>query len=175
LKPQSRGRHADHLEHLLRQNIDDLLAYTERRVSVRADAADILGDAIETMWRRSAKVPAHPVEARMWMFTVVRNTMLNARRSTKRHAAAFERLRVELGRVPPTLTTDERLDLHRAMNNLPPELLELVRLIHWDGFTIAEASTLVDIPPSTARTRYAKARQLLKQHLSARATASTNQ
>ena len=61
------------------------------------------------------------------------------------------------------------------MNILPPELVELVRLIHWEGFTIAEASTLVDIPPSTARTRYAKARQLLKQELSAHATASTNQ
>ncbi|MDF2993019.1 MAG: polymerase sigma factor [Microbacterium sp.] len=157
---------------MLRLNIDDLLAYTERRVSLRADAADILGDAIETMWRHVAKVPAAPVEARMWMYTVVRNTMLNARRSSKRRTAAFDRLRVELERVPPPLSTDERLDLHRAMNTLPPDPVELVRLVHWDGFSITEAAALVDIPPSTARTRFAKARHLLKQELSAHA--STN-
>lgn len=161
-----RDQTAAHIEQMLRQNIDDLLAYVERRVSVRADAADILGDAIETIWRRSSALPAEPVEARMWMFTVVRNTMLNARWSTRRRAAAFDRLRGKLERTPPPFTTEERLDVQAAMNTLPAGLIELVRLLHWDGFSITEAASLLSIPPSTARTRYATARRLLKEEIS---------
>jgi len=36
-------------------------------------------------------------------------------------------------------------------------------LVHWDGFNIREAAELLAINPSTARSRYAAAREALQQ------------
>jgi RNA polymerase sigma-70 factor, ECF subfamily len=38
-------------------------------------------------------------------------------------------------------------------------------LIHWDGFTIVEAAELLGLNASTARSRYAAARQILREAL----------
>ena len=38
-------------------------------------------------------------------------------------------------------------------------------LIHWDGFTIVEAAEILGLNPSTARSRYAAARELLRDAL----------
>jgi RNA polymerase sigma-70 factor (ECF subfamily) len=48
-----------------------------------------------------------------------------------------------------------------AVAALPDELAELVRLVHWDGFRLVEAAELIGISASTARGRYARARELL--------------
>jgi RNA polymerase sigma-70 factor (ECF subfamily) len=155
----------DRVEAVIQTNLRDLLAYAERRVLIRADAADILGDAIETIWRRSDAVPREPREARMWMFRVVRNTLLNAERARRRRDAARDALRsvLELGVTP--MPTDEQLDVRAAIDALPAELAELVKLIHWDGFNVAQAGAIMGLLPSTARTRYGRARDLLRRTL----------
>ncbi|WP_414708120.1 hypothetical protein [Rathayibacter festucae] len=37
--------------------------------------------------------------------------------------------------------------------------------MHWDGFSIAEAATLIHVPAPTARARYGRARLLLRTEL----------
>ncbi|GAA2719244.1 hypothetical protein CAE01nite_08090 [Cellulomonas aerilata] len=41
---------------------------------------------------------------------------------------------------------------------LSPELADLARLIHWDGFSVTEAAQVLDLDTFIARTRYARAR-----------------
>ena len=53
-----------------------------------------------------------------------------------------------------------------AIGRLSSAQAELVRLIHWDGFAIVEAAQILSIRPSTARTRYQRARADLKTALS---------
>lgn len=148
-------------------NFHDLLAYAERRVENRADAADALGDALEIVWRRSRKVPADPSGARKFLFVVVRNVLLNAGRSNRRRTAAVQRLRVELEAVQAA-EVDVRLDVAAAIAALPEEHAELVRLVHWDGFSIADSADLLGLNPSTARSRYATARATLRTALEER-------
>ena len=54
-----------------------------------------------------------------------------------------------------------------AIDRLDPDLAELVRLIHWDRMTIVQAAELLSIPDSTARTRYARAKDHLRAALGA--------
>ncbi|SIN85366.1 RNA polymerase sigma factor [Agromyces cerinus] len=159
-----RQGHDDALERIIAQNLSDLLVFAERRVPHRPDAADALGDALEIVWRRSARVPSDPTAARMYLFVVLRNVIANATRSRRRRSAALERLRTELS-VQRTPDPDVRLDVAAAIARLPPPQAELVRLIHWDGFSIAEAATMLSINASTARGKYARARETLKQAL----------
>ncbi|MFK4730815.1 sigma-70 family RNA polymerase sigma factor [Agromyces mediolanus] len=145
-------------------NLDDLLAYAERRVANRADAADALGDALEIVWRRSAKLPAEPLAARKYLFGVLRNVMLNTNRANRRGSVAVQRLRAELA-VAPRPDFEVRLDVQAAVAALPAAQAELVRLVHWDGFSLADAAELLGLNASTARGRYATARAALQAAL----------
>ena len=151
----------------LRANQADLLAYLARRVDNPEDAADIFGDTIEIAWRKRRSMPANEEAARKWLFVVARNTLLNHYRSKRRRGSLTEALRsdiqrrAELGEPP----TDEQLDVRRAIESLDASHAELVRLVHWDGWSIADAADIMGVSASTARSRYAVARAKLHKLL----------
>lgn len=60
--------------------------------------------------------------------------------------------------APPA---DHGLEVRDAIARLDPELAELVRLVHWDGFSLGEVAALEGIPASTVRSRYAHAKREL--------------
>lgn len=80
-----------------------------------------------------------------------------------------ERLRLELAAVQPTPSAGpdaaERAEAVRAVSALPPELKELVTLVHWEGLSIIDAGKVCGVSASTARSRYARARFLLRESL----------
>ncbi|MEU4195237.1 sigma-70 family RNA polymerase sigma factor [Kribbella sp. NPDC026611] len=149
----------------LRQAAGELLAYLERRVAIREDAADLLGETMLQAWRRADALPATPERRRMWLFTIAANVLGNHRRSARRRTALADRVRQHL-------TTDQGPDhaeadaVRDAVLRLPPAQRDLVTLVHWDGFTITEAAELLSLNPSTARSRYAAARDTLRVALS---------
>lgn len=152
-------------------NAADLLAYLERRVDPRSEAADILGDAMLTAWRKVGDLPSDPQRARMWLFVVARNTLLNRRRALSRQRDAVERLRQaivsDISTGPPDdfEHVDMRTEVQSAIDSLDAEDAEIVRLVNWDGFTLAEIAELQGMPPSTVRSRYAKALRVLETRL----------
>ncbi|GEP27954.1 RNA polymerase sigma factor [Cryobacterium levicorallinum] len=153
-----------HLEKLIRANASDLLAYLERRVDPRADAADVLSEALIIAWKKARSAPADEIGGRRWLFTIARNTLLNARRATRRRLAATDRLRQELEQTStgPDHDSSDTIDVRGAVTQLPKEQRELVELVHWDGFSIADAAQIMGVSDSTARSRYAAAKDRLR-------------
>jgi RNA polymerase sigma-70 factor (ECF subfamily) len=148
----------------LRETADDLLGYFERRVSNREDAADLLAETMLQAWRRADAIPEHGERQRMWLFTVAANVLANHRRSTRRRSALVDRLRQHL-HEPDVPDSSEDSAVRDAVLRLNDVHRELVMLIHWDGFSITEAAELLGINASTARSRYAAARERLRQAL----------
>lgn len=151
----------------LAANAPDLLAYFERRVT-RDDAADLLAEVMLTVWRRADQLPADPVRARMWLFVTARNVLANAERSERRRWRLANRLRMMLGsQTSPAAASDpeEGAEVRDAIARLSPDLAELIRLVHWDGLTLVEAAEVMEIPASTARGRYQRAKQELREAL----------
>lgn len=153
-------------------NLSDLLAYAERRAGSSADAADALGDALEIIWRRASRVPVDATAARMYMFVVMRNALANVSRKTRNGGVAARRLAQSLAyqtatAPDPAQRSGLSLDVARALDELPEAHAELVRLVHWEGFTITEAAAIMQINASTARGRYAAARAQLRMALEA--------
>lgn len=66
-------------------------------------------------------------------------------------------------------SADAGADVRDAIARLEPDLAELVRLVHWDGFSLADAAELLGIPASTARGRYQRAKSELRAALSVEA------
>jgi RNA polymerase sigma-70 factor (ECF subfamily) len=142
----------------LRSVAPDLLAYFERRVTNREDAADLLGETFLQAWTRKDSFPANAEGQRMWLFTIAGHVLANHRRSSGRRLALVDKLRSALLTVGPDPDIGDEAALRDAVRSMSPTRRELVMLIHWDGFTIAAAAELLGINPSTARSRYAGAR-----------------
>ena len=154
---------------LVEANAADVLAYLQRRTSSPEDAADVLGDALVVAWRRIADLPQDDERARMWLFVTARGALSNHHRGRRRASGLTERLREEVAaqvRTAGAGVQDEVADVVRAaVEQLPAAQRELVTLVHWDGFTLAQAAEVVGVPASTARSRYAAARADLARRL----------
>ena len=158
---------AERLSEALRVASPDLLKYLQRRLPLE-DAADALADVMLTAWRRVGALPRTAEESRMWLFGIARNVLSNSTRTENRRADLSGRLRGVLATAPTEgRPADEGVDVRDAIARLAPEQAELVRLIHWDGFSITEAGQLLGVPASTARTRYQRAREDLRSTLAA--------
>jgi RNA polymerase sigma factor (sigma-70 family) len=150
---------------MLRDTSSDLLAYFERRVLVREDAADLLNETLLQAWRRADVWPDTPQRRRMWLFTVAANVLANHRRSRRRRTALVDRLRSHLAADSSEPAMEESHAVRDAVLRLADAQRELVMLIHWDGFTIVEAAAILGLNPSTARGRYSAARDTLRTAL----------
>lgn len=156
-------RSAAPLAAALTVSASDLLRYFERRVGVQ-DAPDLLGELMVVAWRRIADVPAEPEQARMWLYGIAKNLVSNAERGERRKWRLADKLRSTVDRHTAP-AADEGADVRDAVARLGGDAAELVRLVHWDGFTIAEAAELLGIPASTARSRYQRAKESLREAL----------
>jgi len=140
----------------------DLLHYFMRRVDTPEDAADLVADTFLVAWRRIGRLPTDLERQRMWMFGIARHSLANWRRGRRRRVALSDALRAQLATAHATETQDDVTD---ALATLPAEQAELVRLVHWDGFSVVDAAGVLGIRESTARGRYQRARIALKQAL----------
>lgn len=147
----------------------DLLRFLARRTSSSDDAADLLGHIALTAWRRRRSAPSNDAEIRLWLFGIARHSLSNHWRASKRALALTRHLKE--GMNNDTIAADiteqiaERDRINQALGTLSPEAAELMRLVHWDDLTLQQAATLLRIPPSTARSRYAAAKARLRDQL----------
>jgi RNA polymerase sigma-70 factor, ECF subfamily len=148
------------LERALRELMPDLLAYFARRLEDREDAADALAETLVVLWRQERRLPAESEELRRYAFGVARRVLSTARRGRMRRHALAERLRGELH----TESAAEPVDpvLLAALAELRDADRELVLLVAWEGFGVAEAGAILGLRPDAARQRYARARARLR-------------
>ena len=141
-----------------------LLAYLRRRVGPE-DAPDLLGETMVIAWRRVDDLPDDSEQTRMWLFGIARATLMNHARGERRRWALADRLRGSSETMQNAPAADEGAEIHDAIARLGEDLAELVRLVHWEGMTIAQAAGLLGVSDSTARSRYARAKEQLRAAL----------
>jgi RNA polymerase sigma-70 factor (ECF subfamily) len=144
----------------------ELLNYFARRVTPTTDAADLLSDTLLVICRRAKHLPGDDQQARLWAFGVARKVLAGQRRSTKRRSALVTRLQEELQQADGLGHQVRSVeDLHAALATLDPLDQEIIRLVHWEGFSQAEVAQILDRPAGTIRSRYARARSALRSEL----------
>ena len=152
------------LEYALRALMPDLLGYFVRRLEHREDAADALADTLLVLWRQEKRLPAGDEDLRRYAFGVARRVLSTARRGRMRRHALAERLRLEVREQIDV--TEPDLQLAAALRTLREQDRELVLLVAWEGFGVAEAGAVLGLRPDAARQRYARARGRLRAALS---------
>jgi RNA polymerase sigma-70 factor (ECF subfamily) len=171
-----RGRDHDRwASQVVEDNAADLLGYFLRRVGAAEDAADLLASLLLVIWRRRRDIPDETERARMWCYGAARNVLRQHHRGAVRREQLAAQLREHLthpqGAVIDPAAAVERQEsnavVRAALAELDPRSREIVVLIHWDGFTIAQAAGLLRMNASTARTKYERARGKLSARLEA--------
>jgi RNA polymerase sigma-70 factor (ECF subfamily) len=148
-----------------------ILNYLGRRVAHREDAADLLSETMLVVWRRRDSIPADSDEARMWLFGVARNVLSTHRRTATRADALVERLRLEITVAANSANRRGRSDdgnealrehVRELVRSLPKKDQEIIALVHWEGFSLAQVAVIVSARPSAVRNRYLRARRRLQ-------------
>jgi len=159
-------------EAIIQANEHDLLRYFQRRLLTNADAADAFGDLMLTAWKLRRRLPADPTEARMWLFATAHNVLRGARRTAARRSAAADRFAREVRTLSAPTWDESAIDVRDALERIPAEDAEIIRLTYWDGLSSDEVAGVLRLNPSTVRTRLSRARQRLRVMLEPRGPAS---
>ena len=139
----------------------DVLSYFVRRVQPREDAADCLSETMVALWRHRLMLPRDESNRRAWAFGIARKVLLNQQRGRSREVKLADRVRSEL-RVASVADPDVTTTVGDALEQLNETDRELVRLIVWDGFGVADAGALFGLCPSASRMRFARAKDKLR-------------
>lgn len=147
-----------------------LLKCAERLSGNRADAQDLVQDAIERGLRRRSLFRTGGAPDR-WMITILRRLFFDRCRSGRRladtHSASAA---VAPGALEPPLPPRasegyDAADLWRAVTRLEPAFREVYTLFAMDHLSQNEIGRRLSMPPSTVGTRLLRARQRLRAML----------
>ena len=134
------------------------LAY--RMVGNRAIAEDIAQEAFLSMWRSRVRYERERGSVRAWVLGIVHHRTIDALRRNlvhdRRRASAEgleerqeapERTDVEVAR------RDEARTVREAMQTLPEEQHQVIRLAYFGGFTHTQIAEMLDMPIGTVKGR----------------------
>nr|WP_265736991.1 RNA polymerase sigma factor SigM [Mangrovactinospora gilvigrisea] len=134
----------------------------------REEAADALQDALVSAFRK-----AHSYEGRSavttWLHRIVVNACLDrARRASARPTAALPDGEVRDRITPPAESAEApvvRGETHRevldALRALPADQRAALVLVDMEGYPVAEAARILEVPPGTVKSRCARGRARL--------------
>jgi RNA polymerase sigma-70 factor (ECF subfamily) len=146
----------------VRRSQADVWRFVAHRVGV-ADADDVTQDAYVRAWRA---LPAfrHDATARTWLFAIARRACVDALRRRGRQLRLAERLGGGARRDsdPDPAGTQALEDLVGGLAGDRRDAFVLTQLL---GFAYEEAAAVCEVPVGTIRSRVARARADLLQHV----------
>lgn len=133
------------------------LAYTMLRE--RAAAEDAVQEAALKAWKHARRLRGDTTDLRPWFLTIVANQC----RSTRR-ARWWRVLRVAEPRrsAAPTGSIDERIDLERAIAELPARDREVLALRYYLDLPVDEVARVLGVSVAAAKSRLHRALKALE-------------
>jgi RNA polymerase sigma factor (sigma-70 family) len=121
-------------------------------------AADATQQTFIKAWRAASTYDPERSFA-PWIYAIARRTAIDIYRKRSR---VVSRAEVEIVSLPPALETVwEVFEVRTALDRLPDEERQVVKLSHFDGLTHVEIAERLDIPVGTVKSRSHRAHQRL--------------
>lgn len=135
-----------------------------------AEAEDLVQEALIRALRFwDSYDPAQ--EPRAWLFTIVRNTFVNHYKAAVRRREVHGRAAAEAS-IDRARPADEAMEgsevadrVRAAVESLPAEFRETVRLVDLEGYAYLEAAEALGVPKGTVMSRLHRGRRRLRAAL----------
>jgi len=133
-----------------------------------ADLEDLVQASLTVVWRKLEQFEGR-ARLETWVHRIVRWELMNEIRRRRREPHAAEEPAVE-----PSVTTNSTYDpldyecLMNALNELPMDESEVIRLRHFEQLPFAAVARRLSIPIETAKTRYYRGLRNLARSLGPR-------
>jgi RNA polymerase sigma-70 factor, ECF subfamily len=158
---------------LVRRHRDRLWAVALRTLGDREEAADAVQDALVSAYRAAHTFRGQSAVT-TWLHRITVNACLDrARKAASRKTSPVddtERLEQLLEPHESASAPAERNDLNRqlleALGTLPPDQRAALVLVDMQGYPVAEAARVLDVPTGTVKSRCARGRARLLPLLS---------
>ncbi|MFF5341984.1 RNA polymerase sigma factor SigM [Streptomyces althioticus] len=168
LLTQHVGGDADAFGEIVRRHRDRLWAVALRTLGDREEAADAVQDALVSAYRAAHTFRGQSAVT-TWLHRITVNACLDrVRKAASRKTSPVddtERLEQLLEPHESASAPAERNDLHRqlieAMGTLPPDQRAALVLVDMQGYPVAEAARILDVPTGTVKSRCARGRAKL--------------
>ncbi|WP_353943571.1 RNA polymerase sigma factor SigM [Streptomyces sp. HUAS MG91] len=153
---------------IVRRHRDRLWAVALRTLGDREEAADAVQDALVSAYRAAHTFRGQSAVT-TWLHRITVNACLDrARKTASRRTAPVddtERLEQLLEPHESAAAPAERNDLHRellgALESLPADQRAVLVLVDMQGYPVAEAARILDVPTGTVKSRCARGRARL--------------
>ncbi|WP_327305754.1 RNA polymerase sigma factor SigM [Streptomyces sp. NBC_01298] len=153
---------------LVRRHRDRLWAVALRTLGDREEAADAVQDALVSAYRAAHTFRGESAVT-TWLHRITVNACLDrARKAASRRTSPLDdtdRLERLLEPHESAEAPAERQDLHRqllaALGTLPADQRAALVLVDMQGYPVAEAAALLDVPVGTVKSRCARGRAKL--------------
>ena len=159
---------------LYEQHAAPLLAYALRLTGGdRGRSEDIVQETLLRAWRHPEALDPDRGPVRSWLFTVARNVAVDAHRA--RRARPTEVGDEALALVPAVDEIEQALDtwlVSDALATLSPDHRTVLVETYYRGRSVAEAATVLGVPPGTVKSRTFYALRALRLALEERGVTS---
>ncbi|MFI6470549.1 RNA polymerase sigma factor SigM [Streptomyces sp. NPDC050516] len=153
---------------IVRRHRDRLWAVALRTLGDREEAADAVQDALVSAYRAAHTFRGQSAVT-TWLHRITVNACLDrARKAASRKTSPVddtERLDQLIEPHESAEAPAERQDLHRqlieALGTLPPDQRAALVLVDMQGYPVAEAAEVLDVPTGTVKSRCARGRARL--------------
>lgn len=140
---------------------DDVYRFVLKNIPVKEDARDMVQMSFETLWLNRNEVDME--KAKSYLFTVAYRKVVDYMRKNKR--TSLTEILPERKQENTNHEYDLKKLLHKALEELSPQLKQLVLLKDYEGCSYEEMSGITGLNVSQVKVYLHRARLQLKQKL----------
>lgn len=143
---------------------NEMLGFAVNSLRDRPLAEDCVQEALVRAWKARDRFDPQRASERTWLFTILRNVLVDAVRARARQPIATpheDQVDAAADHVDPL----ERLALAEGLAKLSAEHRAVVVAIHLDGLSYADLAAATGVAAATLRTRAFYALRALRGHL----------
>ncbi|MET7458651.1 sigma-70 family RNA polymerase sigma factor [Streptomyces sp. NPDC005574] len=143
------------MEALYREHGNALLRFTAGLCGDRQWAEDVVQETLLRAWRHAERLQAmEPSGIRPWLVTVARRLVIDAHRARSVRPRETNPATLELLPGPDEMAQAlETMVVSKALDTLTPQHREALVETYLKGRTLAQAATVLGIPPGTMKSR----------------------
>ena len=133
----------------------------------REEAKEVLQTTYLKILEGKARIPNNPM-IKSWLFKVIRNTAIDLQRKRINQGKLKQQYSIfHYQAIEEELVKDDELEnqLATAMQQLSQRQMELLHLVFYQGQTLEEAASILQLKSGTARSHYARGKENLKKIL----------